>query len=268
MEIVVKGANFAGLGLGSTRWIENYITAAAITNATQLAALRKLYTTMNAAGVDSKLEVFRLFFTGSATKDSLNLLNKDIYSVAWQADDPTVHTTSGYLGSVSPYRYGISTYMAKDLSNFHLHQWHNTAETNGSAYGLGRLQISSGGNNFSAYVRRYPTGIAGVISANSPGGTLLSAASASGMGLASVARVGTKTTLYDAGLPVGNNTTTYAGAADGTAPILEGNAFPGTSTYSNAGKVLSFAYGAGVWTDADELVLFNAITQFKTDLSI
>jgi hypothetical protein len=268
MEILVKGANFSALGLGNVRWVENYITAAGITNATQKAALRTLYTAFNTAGIDQKLEVFRLFFTGSATNDALNLLDVTKYALSFQNDDPTVHTSTGYQGSVSPYRYGISTYMVRDLNNFHMHQWHNTAETNSSAYGLGRLQISSGGNNFTAYIRRGPTTIGGVINSNSPSGTVLTASDATGMGLASVARVATVTNLYNAGAKVGTNTTTYVGTTDGTAPVLEGNAFPATSTYSNAGKILSFAYGQSLWTDADELALFNAITAFKVSLGI
>ncbi|WP_158797681.1 hypothetical protein [Pedobacter sp. L105] len=272
MEIVVTGADFSALGLGNTRWIEQYISAANITNTTYKGALRTLYNSMSAGGLDKKLEVLRLFFTGNSAVDSLNVLNYQAYNVAFLADTAAAHTASGYQPSST--QWGISTYLIKDLSNFHLHAWNSTPETSGAGYILGRHAPPTSTNSFSAVLLR-GSGTAGQIAApkgtinvNAGQGITLAGYDGSKTGLLSTSRNGTTMRLYDGGVPIATSTVPYTGFSDGTLPMLEGNSLDGNGSFYSRAKIFSLAYGASAWTDADELLLFNTLNTFKTTLGV
>jgi|GEM_PF-2769863 len=273
MEIVVAGADFSALGLGNTRWIEQYIVAANITSTTYKIALRALYSSITAAGIDKKLEVLRLFFTGNSAADSLNVLNYQTYNVAFLGDTAAAHTTTGYQPSST--QWGISSYLIKDLTNFHMHAWNSTSETSSAGYILGRLAPPAGGNSFSAALMR-GSGTAGAIAVprgviNVNAGTAVIAPTGydgSKTGLLSTSRNGNVMKLYDGGTQIATATTAYTGLTDETLPMIEGNVFEANATFYTRAKIFSLAYGATVWTDADELALFNALNTFKTTLGV
>jgi hypothetical protein len=272
MEIVVKGADFSALGLGNTRWIEKFIKTQNITNTTYVSALRKMYSVLSAAGTDKKLEVLRLFFSGSAALNALNILDISKNILIFTTQNPSAHTTSGWQPSGN--HWGISDYKPSDVSNFHMHVWNSTMETNTNGALLGlfvgktaansvKLSLARGYNNPSGSETRGALGAQDALESKAGQNY-----DRNQTGLLSAARVGDVLKIYDKGNVIVNVIKPYTGYVDGTLNIQEGNFFPSTSAYTTNAKLLCTAYGKGQWTDADEVILYNAISVFKSTLGI
>ena len=276
MEIIIKGADFSNLGLGNVRWVENYITLTGITDTTKKTALRALFTKYIASGFDSKFEVFRLFITGTASNDALNIINPvygSAYSLIFKNDAPDKHTTSGYAPLTST-AYAKSGYEIKDLTNFHLHCYNNGT----GSFVLGRVANSSiasdypsgiGTSNYNVSI--FCNGNSSYFSCNQQNATITSGA-LSVQGLYSVyknnsAVVARKDNAYIGALTSTSVTidpTIKLKMLEGTAGVSSSGAhYPSTN-----GKSFFIGYGATAWTDADETNLNTMINDFKTAMGI
>lgn len=272
MKAIIKGADFSGLGLGNKRWSENYILNGNITNPTHKTAIRALYTTLNTAGIDKKLQVLRLFFTGTALGDKLNMLNPVDSAAAYVGllvnDAEAAHTTTGYQPDATTSRRIQSEYLISSvgqLTNFHAHVFNNTPETSVSGFKtmLG-VTSTSGGNTLEVMLSRNNNlktqGSIGVSTTRVCETT--TAYDNQKTGLLSIAKNGTTQKLYDAGVPIITATASPAIVVATPVPIQEG--VSGTqSSWTTSAKLLAVAYGSSAWTDADEAILNSALVAFK-----
>ncbi|GAB4018630.1 hypothetical protein GCM10028808_53820 [Spirosoma migulaei] len=245
MEITLKGATFPKTQ-GNTRWVENYIIAAGIADPSIMAtALRAFYTTMHGAGLDKKLEVLRLFITGSAAADALNLLNPVMtdaaYPVVFQNDTSGAHTTTGYTPNQSG-RYGISRYMLKvGTTDFHMHVWNSGADAAGGYY-MGHTNITAPSSVDFKLSRS-----GNVVQIGGNGATQVKAGStpAGGVGLLSGTRNGNTVKMFSNGnqIATGTDNTTITPIAN-SAPIYEGTYTAISNTFATTAKLFCVAYGA------------------------
>jgi hypothetical protein len=275
MEITLTGADFSGTGLGSTKWVESFITKAAITDVTKLAALRNLYTQYNAFGFKGKFEVFRLMVGGSATVDALNTIDLESpYLTTFYNDLASNHTTNGWITNRSASgSYGISEYKIKSLSKFHFHgdlvyrdqAWSSPPIGNGILEnGVGSISFDYRGDNVTTKIR-FDVGVAA-----DAGKVVTVETGELGNKLASSVISGTSIKGYYGGVKILDRTATSVfPSLSGNDKMYEGTLGLGYLADRAANsKYLLFAYGSTDWTATDEANLYTMMATYKTAVGI
>ncbi|GAB3790163.1 hypothetical protein GCM10028818_59880 [Spirosoma horti] len=275
LSIVVKGADFSALGLGNINLAEMYITNSGITSATHKAAIRAFYASFRQAGFITKFGVARLFYAGTALADSLNLVNPQLSTAAYQAtylnDSPTFHTSAGWSPNAAALHCAVSNFPVNgDINGFHLHAWNTTPEADTTRYLLA-ANANATGNNFSTTLSRKNqtqtrgqiTPYTGISSISAPNGYdpnktgLLSASRQSG-GIYK---------LYDNAAIINSSVQSNTWSTSGATIMLEGSIDRTVATVYTACTFRFLGYGFSTWTDADETALNAMITAFNAAIA-
>lgn len=277
LQITVNNADFSSLGLGSVRWIENYIINAGITDTNQQLALRALYIKYINAGFDNKFKAFNLFFSGNATKDSFNLIkptNDDPTYLTFLNDASNKHTTTGYAPTTTN-ACGISGFTIDNNQTHHIHCYNNTGAT--APFSMGR-HTGASDDYTSKGISNYAIGLIAGSSGNFFSvDTLkqgLNITGATNVGLFSGARNNNYIASYYNGLKVNSRTETISSVIDPSIKLTMyigafGKTQGGNLYNTSAGsKALFVGYGESAWTDTDETNLNTMINDFKTAMGI
>lgn len=270
MELIVPGANYEPLGLGNTRWSENYIKNIGLTNAAKIAAIRAFYTGMTNNNLTSKFAVIRLFNTGNAIFDKLNLIKPydaaGNYRCSFSNDLAGAHTNLGFTPSdVSPGRFAISEYQitsAEQLTNFHMHVFNKTADA-AAKYMIGTFMNAGGTSLFMGISRNASSKVQGGITTHNASVPLLASPDGTytgSTGMLSLNKAGATQKLYHAGTVLASNMSmSPAITVSAAASMYEGTANVSVPSISTA-QIFMVAYGSPETPMTDsEVSIFNTL---------
>ena len=268
MEIIIKGADFSSLGLGNNRWVENYIINGGITDGAYKTALRNLYNSLHASGVDKKFDVIRLHGSTIANADRLNAINPLQSSASFvgtfYSDAPENHTAQGWNAVEGTYLTSAYNPLIA-TQNFHIHSLNTTLSSGGIDMkfrnDLPSVRYLNGG-----ILSRQPTFVLAGIrkdgagnQVNYPNGkTLLSCSNNATTNLQKI---------YADGNSIGSYTAVSDLEYDSApSPFLEGRGANGGAAESAKKKILFQGWGSTEWTDTDEAYLYQAINAFAVEI--
>jgi hypothetical protein len=112
-----------------------FITAAAITDPTQQAAINTLVVDLKADGLWTKMKAVYPFVGGTATAHSYNLSNTAQYQISWNGGQ--THDANGYTPGVNGYgNTGFATNLFTSANDFGLSTYIRTNTTSGADIGV------------------------------------------------------------------------------------------------------------------------------------
>ena len=245
-----------------------FITAAAITDPTQQAAINTLVVDLKGYNVWSKMKALYPFVGGSATAHSYNLRNTAQYQINWNGG--ITHSANGVLfGGVNGWaNTNLSPSSILVANNNHVSVYSRTAaaRTNVFAVDWGQATSLSGDNAIYGFCRR-SSNLAFYAATNAAGSGTLSASNTDGSGMyINSITSATSRKIY-------RNTSTLATLTTNVSQTLSAfniaigalNANTGASLYSDY-QAAFFSIGNGL-TDTEAANLRTAVQAFQTSLS-
>lgn len=245
---------------------EAFITAASITNQTQINAIDDMVKSLKSEGLFSKSYAIYPFVGGTSARHALNLVNPATFQITWTVN-PT-HSSNGvtFNGTNQYGRTGLIPSTALTLNNTALHVYNRRTPLNNVGVAIGST------NSASQVMRLFPRGYAsdGIYSnaynATAGQGLLTTTNLSDNTGTISVSRTSpTSHAAYKNGILITSNST-----SGGSLPTFQmflgagNNAGSPTEYYSGTMQFAAITQGLSA---AECLTLNNIIEQFQSDLS-
>lgn len=266
MEIIVKNANYKGLGFGNTRWVENLIENNGIVIPAHQTAWRSYYSDLTSIGLDRKFTGIYVPLFRSAAKNKLNILRPfdqdGTYRLTFVNDHVDAHAANGFVplpgATLAASRYIRTEFNLTDLSqltNFHFHVYNAAADS--AARYLGGTFGNTNGTSIFIGLARNSGGLTkgGITTHNSLPPQLQSAAGydVARASVLSIIKNGSSQKLLDDGVVLDSKTMTPALTLGATPqPLYFGSANQSETTVSTAPLAVC-AFGTSPITDAETL---------------
>ena len=244
---------------------EAFITAASITDQTQINAIDDMVKSLKSEGLFSKSYAIYPFVGGTSARHGLNLVNPATFQITWTVN-PT-HSSNGvtFNGTTQYGRTGLIPSTTLTLNNTALHVYNRRSPL--TTTGVDMAGVNSSSQQLRMW-SRFTSNAAYSFQYDGTNGSLLSPALVDNAGLFSMSRTASNShVIYKKGISVASNAT--SGGTMPTAEIFIGvqssSGSPAAGTYYSG--TMQFAAITQGFSAAECLALETIVEQFQRDLS-
>ena len=274
-QITVSGADYSARNLGNTNPAIQVLLSMGVDPTSKFGlGFKTFYTTLLNANLISKFSNAYVYGGGTPLSDSIDIItNFTANKMTFPNDSTAFHTAGGYTPNVAAGNYGRSAFVVTQLANFHIHVYHNTAETNSAAIAwLIGVADNNAPADYIAGIRRNSNGQWGTnIDQNSAPffvGTDTSYSTTTGLKTGLI-RGGSAEEFYISGISRATGTKTIAPTFGNARTITVGGQGLGSAIQlpSTSSRFRFAGWGNAAWLQADETVLNNALIALEAALA-